>query len=264
MSDPHVILDSTQEGVSIIRLNRPEVHNAIGPRLVEEMHEILDELRGADGVRCVFLEGKGKSFSAGADLDHMRRAADFTHAENVGDAKQFAHMLRKIRELPMPTVALVNGPAIAGGLGLVSTCDIAVAVRSAFFCISEARLGLIPAMISPYVIEAMGPRAARRYFTTAERFGAEEAHRIGLIHILVDDMAGLAAEAERLAGEFFQNAPHATTEIKKLIDDVIWREVDSHMINDTSKRIADRRTTDEGKEGTTAFLEKRKPSWNKE
>lgn len=260
-NDQSVIFDATQAGVAFIRLNRPEVHNALNADLLARMNDILDELRGADGVRVVFIEGTGKSFSAGADLDSMRKAADMTHADNLMDAQRFAECFHRLATLPMPTIALVNGPAMGGGVGLVAACDIAVASKAAFFSLSEVRLGLIPATISPYVVEAIGPRQAKRYFTTAERFDAEEARRIGLVHIVVEDKDALQNEAERLAKEILQNGPKAVHAAKDLIDAVMWREIDHHLRQDTAKRIADIRATDEGKEGTQAFLDKRKPKW---
>ncbi len=260
-NDQSVIFDATQAGVAFIRLNRPEVHNALNADLLARMNDILDELRGADGVRVVFIEGTGKSFSAGADLATMRKAADMTHADNLMDAERFAECFHRIATLPMPTIALVNGPAMGGGVGLVAACDIAVASKAAFFSLSEVRLGLIPATISPYVVEAIGPRQAKRYFTTAERFDAEEARRIGLVHIVVDDKDALQNEAERLASEILKNGPKAVHAAKDLINDVMWREIDHHLRQDTAKRIADIRATDEGKEGTQAFLDKRKPTW---
>ncbi len=260
-NDQSVIFDATQAGVAFIRLNRPEVHNALNADLLARMNDILDELRGADGVRVVFIEGVGKSFSAGADLATMRKAADMTHADNLMDAERFAECFHRIATLPMPTVALVNGPAMGGGVGLVAACDIAVASKAAFFSLSEVRLGLIPATISPYVVEAIGPRQAKRYFTTAERFDAEEARRIGLLHIVVENKDALQNEAERLAKEILQNGPKAVHAAKDLIDAVMWREIDHHLRHDTAKRIADIRATDEGKEGTQAFLDKRNPKW---
>jgi methylglutaconyl-CoA hydratase len=258
-----VLYDATDEGVGFIRLNRPDVHNAFNSDMTVRLIELIDELKGADGVRCVFIEGVGKSFSAGADLHSMKRAGEMTHLENIEDAKRFSSMLKSLRDLPMPTIALVNGAAMGGGVGLVAACDIAVAAHGAFFAFSEAKLGLIPAMISPYVIEAIGPRQARRYFTTAERFGAEEALRLGLVHEVVKDVTDLMKVSERLAGSILANAPGAVQAAKELIDSVVWREFDKHMISNTSKRIADRRATDEAQEGMAAFLEKRKPKWAK-
>ncbi len=255
--------DTTQEGVGVIRLNQPDIHNAFTQDLEEALVQIVENLKGADGVRCVFVEGAGKSFSAGADLNAMKRAARWSHSDNVDAAKSFSNLLHHIRTLPMPTIALVNGAAMGGGVGLVAACDIAIATKKAFFSLSEVRLGLIPSMISPYVIEAIGSRQARRYFTTGERFDAEEAERIGLVHIVVEDLNELAKEGERIADSIIQNGPQAVHAAKELIDAVMWREIDHHMINETAKRIADRRATDEAMEGMTAFLEKRKPSWAK-
>lgn len=257
------IFETTQEGVGVIKLNRPDIHNAFSDDLIESLVEIVESLKGADGIRCVFFEGSGKSFSAGADLTAMKRAARWTHSMNVDEAKRLAHLFHHIRELPMPTIAAVNGAAMGGGVGLVAVCDIALATKKAFFSLSEVRLGLIPAMISPYVIEAIGPRQARRYFTTGERFDAEEAHRIGLVHVVVEDLNELATEQERIADSIIQNGPEAVHAAKQLIDAVMWREIDGHLINDTAKRIADQRASDEAMEGMTAFLEKRKPDWAK-
>ncbi len=259
--DQSVIFDATQAGVAFIRLNRPEVHNALNADLLARLNDILDELRGADGVRCVFIEGVGKSFSAGADIDSMRKAADMSHVDNMMDANRFAECFHRIRTLPMPTIALVNGAAMGGGVGLVAACDIAVASRKAFFSLSEVRLGLIPATVSPYIVDAIGPGQARRYFITAERFDADEAKRIGLVHIVVESNDDLPDEAERLAKEIMQNGPRAVHAAKELIEAVMWREIDHHLMADTAKRIADIRATDEGKEGTQAFLDKRKPKW---
>ena len=256
-----ILYDTTDEGVGVLRLNRPDVHNAFSDKMVEELNALFETLKGADGVRVLFVEGAGKSFSAGADLAGMKAAGHLTYKDNVANAREFAHMLQRLRDIPMPSVALVNGAAFGGGVGLVATCDIAIAVGNAFFSFSEVRLGLIPSMISPYVIEAIGPRAARRYFTSGERFCAEEAERIGLIHIVVEDMAAMANESERLADEFFKNAPGAMHGAKKLIDAVMWREINHHLVEDTAKRIAERRASNEGKEGTTAFLDKRSPQW---
>lgn len=260
-NDQSLIFDATQEGVAFIRLNRPDVHNALNADLIARMNDLLDELRGADGVRVVFVEGVGKSFSAGADLDHMRKAADMTHAENIHDAERLAEMLNRLRTLPMPTVALVNGAAMGGGVGLAAACDIAIADRTSFFALSEVKLGLIPATISPYVVEAIGPRNARRYFTTAERFDADEAHRMGLVHIVVEDQNALQNEAERIADCIIKNGPHAVAAALKLVNDVMFMEIDKRLMDDTAKRIADIRASDEGMEGTQAFLEKRKPNW---
>lgn len=257
-----VLLDTSRDGVAVVRLNRPDVHNAFSNLVIERLDDIFEDLRGADGVRVVMVEGAGKSFSAGADLNWMRAAADYTESENVEDSVFFSQMLNKLHTLPQPTIAVVQGPAVGGGLGLVSACDMAFAVKSAWFSFSETRLGLIPAVISPYVIKAMGPRAAHRYFLTAERFDAEEAYRLGLLHGLADDMQGLNAQIERVVAAIFETAPGAVHAAKDLIEAVEGKEIDNHVIKDTAKRIAERRASDEGREGTSAFLEKRKPHWH--
>lgn len=258
-----ILLSETQEGIGYLRFNRPEIHNAFNAQMIVDLIEALEDLKGADHLRCLFIEGKGKSFSAGADLNSMKRAGGMSHSENVDDATRFTHMLIALRNLPMPTIALVNGAAMGGGLGLIAACDVAVAVKDAIFSFSEVRLGLIPAMISPFVLEAIGPRHARRYFATGERFRAEEAQRIGLVHEVVEDMQELSKFSERMADDFMHCAPGAVRAARELIDSVIWREMDRHMVSNVAKRIADRRASEEGQEGMAAFLEKRKPSWTK-
>lgn len=260
-NDQSLIFDATQEGVAFIRLNRPEVHNALNADMAFRMIDLLDQVRGSDGIRLVFVEGVGKSFSAGADLDHMRQAGSLTRADNLADAERLADMFYALRALPMPTVALVHGAAVGGGAGLAAACDICIADKSAIFGFSEVRLGLIPSTISPYVIEAIGSRNARRYFTTGERFGAEEAQRLGLVHIVVEDKNALQNEAERIANEVLKNGPKAVAASLDLVEDVMLRVIDGHLRHETAKRIADIRATDEALEGTAAFLEKRKPNW---
>ena len=256
-----VLLDTTPEGVATVTLNRPDLHNAMNDEMIERLGDIFDDLGKQDGVRLVLLQGAGKSFSAGADLNWMRRAADFTEEENYEDAAALGHMLRALHQMPKPTVALLHGSAYAGGIGLLAACDIAVAVRDIQFSLTEVRLGLIPAVISPYVIAAIGARNARRYILTAERFNAVEAHRIGLVHELVADHAGLMAARDRLIRDFTAAAPGAVAAAKALIGDVAGQPIDSALILDTARRIADRRASDEGKEGLQAFLDKRKPNW---
>jgi methylglutaconyl-CoA hydratase len=261
MSDEYVNLDVSRAGVAVVTLNRPDVHNAFNNLVIDRLSDIFEELRVADGVRAVLIEGAGPSFSAGADLEWMRAAADYTHADNQQDALNLANMLSALRHLPQPTIALAHGASMGGGVGLVATCDIAVAERSAYFAFSEVRLGLTPATISPYVIEAMGARAARRYFLTGERFDAEEAYRLSLVHAIVDEKQGLADYSEELVQAIFKTAPGAVHAAKDLIDSVVSKPIDAGVRKDTAKRIADRRATDEGKEGTRAFLDKRAPSW---
>jgi methylglutaconyl-CoA hydratase len=256
-----VLLNTTRAGVAVVTLNRPKVHNAFNPDVIEKLSDTFETLRTADGVRVVLVEGAGPSFSAGADLAWMRAAADYTTHDNREDAGGMGEMLRRLSTLPQVTIALVHGAAMAGGCGILSACDMAIATKGASFALSEVRLGLIPAVISPYVIRAIGPRAAHRYFLTAERFDAATAHALGLIHTVVEDNNALAQEAERLVQQVFTCAPGAINAAKELIAAVAGRPIDSHLIADTSRRIAERRASDEAKEGLSAFLEKRKPKW---
>jgi methylglutaconyl-CoA hydratase len=256
-----VLLNTTRAGVAVVTLNRPKVHNAFNPDVIEKLSDMFETLRTADGVRVVLVEGAGPSFSAGADLAWMRAAADWTAHDNREDAGGMGEMLRRLSTLPQVTIALVHGAAMAGGCGILSACDIAVATKKASFALSEVRLGIIPAVISPYVIRAIGARAAHRYFLTAERFDAATAHALGLIHTVVDDEPALAQEAERLVQQVFTCAPGAIHAAKDLIAAVAGKPIDSHVIADTARRIAERRSSDEAKEGLSAFLEKRKPKW---
>lgn len=256
-----VLLNTTRAGVAVVTLNRPKVHNAFNPQMIDKLSDIFETLRAADGVRVVIVEGAGPSFSAGADLAWMRAAADLTERDNREDAGDMGEMLRRLSTLPQATIALVHGAAMAGGCGILSACDIAIATKTASFALSEVRLGIIPAVISPYVLRAIGPRAAHRYFLTAERFDAATAHALGLIHTIVDDNNALSHEAERIVQQIFTCAPGAINAAKELIAAVAGKPIDTHVIADTSRRIAERRASDEAKEGLSAFLEKRKPKW---
>jgi len=258
---PVVVLEATEDGVATVLLDNPGLHNAISDVFIEEFTDILDDLAVADGVFAVLLRSTGKSFCAGADLNWMKRASSYSREENLEDAEAMGALLQKLCFLPKPTVALVQGPAYGGGLGIVSCCDVAVAVKSASFTLSEVKLGLLPATISPYVVRAMGLRAARRYFLTAERFDAAEALRNGLITEVVEDEAALEAAAQRYVELLRANAPGAVADSKQLIFDVIDRPIDDDLVAMTAARIADRRATEEGKEGIAAFLDRRKPSW---
>ena len=250
-----------QGPIGIITLNRPERHNAFDDALIASLTEALRDMEADASVRVVVLSGAGASFSAGADLGWMKRMAGFSREENVRDAMGLGALMRTLAHLAKPTVARVHGAAYGGGVGLVACCDIAVALQGATFSFSEAKLGLIPAVISPYVIAAIGGRAARRYFLTAERFDAAEAWRLGLVHDLattpddLDDRIGDVIEALLACG------PAAQRESKELIRAVAHRPVMSDVIQDTAERIARVRASPEGREGVAAFLEKRKPSW---
>jgi methylglutaconyl-CoA hydratase len=256
-----VKLNLTPGGVAVVTLNRPRVHNAMNQDMIAKLSEVFSDLGKTDGVRLVLLDGAGKSFSAGADLTWMRAAADYSEAENFDDAMALAGMLNRLWTLPQPTIALVHGAALAGGTGLAAACDMVVATKDASFGLTEVRLGIIPSVISPYVLSAIGLRAAQRYFLTAERFDAEEARRLGLVHVVVEDQNALAAEAERLTQTLFACAPGAIASAKTLIRDVWGREIDASLMEDTARRIARARVSAEGREGLAAFLQKRKPSW---
>ena len=246
--------------VRTITLNRPEVRNAFNDEVIAELKAAFEQAAQADHVRCVVLAAEGPAFCAGADLNWMRRMADYTREDNLADAGQLAAMLQAIYTCPKPTMARVQGDVYAGGMGLVAACDMAVAVDSAQFCLSEVKLGLIPATICPYVIRAMGARAAHRYFLTAERFGAAEAHRIGLVHEVVS-VDALDAQVAEWTQALVNASPHAVRACKRLVQDVAEREINDALVRQTVEAIADIRASDEGREGVQAFLQKRKPNW---
>ncbi len=259
--DTPVLFDATPAGVGVVTLNRPEKHNAFNADVIAHLSDLFGELHGQDGLRAVIIKGAGKSFSAGADLDWMKAAGDYTHDDNEEDAAALAEMLHRLSTLPQPTIALVNGAAVGGGLGIIAACDVVIACKSALFRFSEVHLGLTPATISPYVIEAIGPRWTKALFVTGESFDADFAHQMGLVHYVVEDPDALADEEERIVSLIFRGAPGAIADAKTLVNDVKWRELDASLRADTARRIADRRSSDEGREGLAAFLEKRKPSW---
>ena len=249
-----------RNNVGLVALNRPELHNAFNETLIAELTEILQALDADASVRAVVLTGHGKSFCAGADLNWMKKMAGYGAAENLADAQALALMLRTLNGLSKPTVACVRGAAFGGGVGLVACCDIAVAAHDAIFSLSEAKLGLIPATISPYVIEAIGARQARRYFLTAERFAAAEAFRIGLVHDIVPGPE-LDGRINELLGDLLVAGPAAQLECKALIRGVAHRPIDADVIAGTAEHIAAVRSSPEGKEGVAAFLGKRPPKW---
>ena len=246
--------------VARITLTQPEVRNAFSDEVIAEISAAFLEVGARPDVRAVLLAAEGPAFCAGANLNWMRRMADYTREENVTDAGKLAEMLRVIYECPKPTIARVQGDVYAGGMGLVAACDMAVTVDTAGFCLSEVKLGLIPATISPYVIRAMGARAAHRYFLTAERFDAAEALRIGFVHALVTADA-LDAKVDELLKALTSASPNAVRACKKLVLDVAEREINAGLIAATVENIADIRASSEGKEGVQSFLSKRKPAW---
>jgi methylglutaconyl-CoA hydratase len=256
-----VKIEATAEGAVTVTLNRPERRNALSGNLMAALEEAFRTLAGAEGVRVVFVRGAGGSFCAGGDLEWMRRAIDFTEEENRDDAFELARMLKALWDLPQLTVALVEGSAFGGGGGLAAACDLAVGTADAKFCFSEAKLGLIPATISPYVVRAIGPRHARALFATSRLFDAAYAEKIGLLTEVVPDAAALDAARDRIAGEIRACAPGAVADCKTLVDKVYGEEIDHGLMVETAKLIAQARVSDEGQEGVRAFLGRRKPEW---
>jgi methylglutaconyl-CoA hydratase len=255
------LLDVTiRNAVAIVILNRPELHNAFDENLIAELTATLQALDADDAIRVVVLGGAGKSFCAGADLNWMKRMAAYDHESNVADAGALAQMLHALALLSKPTIARVHGAAMGGGAGLVACCDIAIAAQEATFAFSEGKLGLIPATIGPYVVEAIGARQARRYFLTAERFTAAEAFRIGFVHDIVP-AAELDARIDELVAALFKVGPRAQMECKALIRGIAHRRIDADVIAGTAQHIAAVRASPEGQAGVKAFLEKRAPPW---
>lgn len=246
-------------GVTTIRMNRAEKHNAFDETLIAELTAAF-RAAGDDAARAVVLSAAGSSFSAGADLEWMRRMADQPRAANERDAMALADLMAAIDRCPKPVLGLVQGAAFGGGVGLAACCDIVIASEAASFCLSEVRLGLIPAVISPYVAAAIGPRACRRYFLTAERFDAATALSLGLVHEVVP-AAELDAARDRMLGHLLKGGPKAQRAAKDLIAHVAAAKIDEPLMRDTAWRIAETRASAEGKEGIAAFLDKRKPNW---
>lgn len=246
--------------VAVVWLARERVRNAFNETSIAELTQAFEQLGGDDDVRAIVLAARGPAFCAGADLDWMRRMAGYSHDENRKDARLLAEMLRTIYLTPKPVIARVHGDAYAGGMGLVAACDVAVAASGVNFCLSETRLGLIPATISPYVIRAMGEQAARRYALTAERIDAAEALRIGFVHAVAAPEA-LDARVSEILRTLTQASDDAVREAKRLVREVAGQPIDERLVDDTAERIAAIRTSADGREGIRAFLEKRKPHW---
>ena len=255
------ILTEIDAGVGIVTLNRPERHNAFDAAMIAALEDAIGLMANTAAVRVIVISSTGKSFCAGADVQWMQRAATYSLEENRGDAGELAEMLRRIAECPKPVIARVQGPAYGCGVGLVAACDMAVATFETRFALTEVKLGLIPAVISPYVIAAIGARYARRYMLTAETFSAAEAYRIGLVHEMVADEAGLDDAIGEWIEALLKNGPQALAECKALIHSVSGRPLSPKVIEYTVDRIAHIRVSPEGQEGLTAFLEKRAPDW---
>lgn len=246
--------------IAHVWLNRPEVRNAFSDSVIAELAQAFGSFAQDKDLRAILLGGYGKAFCAGADLSWMKTMAGYSWEENRADAQALADMLWTIHSCPVPVVARIQGDCYAGGVGLAAVCDIRVATSGVNFCLSEARLGLLPATIGPYVIRAMGESASRRYFTTAERFSAQEAHRIGLVHEVVGADA-LDATVDAIVAALVANGPQAVRACKRLVQDIAGQPISEPLRADTARRIADVRASDEGREGVQSFLEKRAPGW---
>ena len=257
MNSLHVVVEQT---VATITLNRPDVRNAFNAELIGGITEAFIDLGQRSYIRCIVLAANGPAFCAGADLNWMRSMADYTYEQNLTDAGLLAAMMRTVYECPKPTIAKIQGDVYAGGTGLVAACDMAVAVDTANFCLSEVKLGLVPSTISPYVIRAMGARAAHRYFLTAERFSATEAKRIGFVHEVVA-VDALDAKVAELSNALVNAGPEAVKLCKKLVQDVSGHDITPDLVTMTIASIADVRVSPEGREGLQSFLQKRKPNW---
>jgi methylglutaconyl-CoA hydratase len=260
MSDQLLELETTVQGITTLTLNRPDKHNAFDPQLMQLIIETLLQLQNDPDCRVLIITGKGKSFSSGADLNYMKSMVNYSHAENVTDAHRLATMLQTLNHFPKPVIAAVNGNAFAGATGLIAASDIVIAASNARFCISEVRLGIAPAVISPYVVARIGIHHARRYFLTAEVFGAEAAQRAGLVHEIVEPDQ-LLSSAKAFAATFLNNGPHAISATKELIHRIAPALVDSDTTAFTCELIATLRCSKEGQQGLAAYFAKAAPPW---
>ena len=260
--DPAVQLQATRDGVAVVLLARPRRGNAIGAAEVAALTEAFTTLQGAEGVRVVFLRGAGGCFSIGSDPDLMREMLDMPEEDARLHSLQVGQMLQALRAVPALTVALVEGPAVGVGAGLVAACDSAIATRGALFAFAGARLGLSPGALAPFLVEAVGARTARRLFASGHSFDAAEALRIGLVDEVVDDVAGLDAVQDRMAADMLASAPSAVEAAKRLVDHVAHHALDRSVIEDAARRHARQSVTPEAREGLQAFLDERRPNWN--
>lgn len=260
MNQVYTQVSIDQRGVASLVLNRPEVHNAFDDLMIAELIQVLDKLAADTQVKVLLLSSNGKNFSAGADLNWMRSMAEKDYQQNLDDANELAMLMHKLDSFPKPTIAVVQGAAFGGAVGLVACCDIAIASDNASFCLSEVKIGLIPAVISPYVMRALGERQCRRYFLTAERFSADTAKQLGLLHE-VHDKDALSATLDSLIQNLLQNSPAAVTSAKQLLAEIYQQAVGEPLIKLTTTAIARIRVSEEGQEGLQAFLTKRQPNW---
>ena len=250
-----------QNNIATITLNRPEVRNAMDEETIAQLHAAFDRVAGDDGVRVLVLRGEGKAFCAGGDLNCMRRAADYSEEENIADAQNLGDMIYALNTLNKPTIAMVHGAVYGGGVGLVCACDIALGLEDSRFCLSEVKIGLIPSVISPYVLAAIGERQARRFYQTAEVLDAEKALSVGLLHEAFSTEKAQQQALDDLLAQIKQNSPKAMGVAKAQIFKIAHKKLDEDLVAETARDIAAQRATDEGKEGVSAFLEKRKPNW---
>jgi methylglutaconyl-CoA hydratase len=255
-----VLLEVNEQGIATVTLNNPEKHNAFDDGIIKQLTDIFNDISERDDISVMILASNGKSFSAGADLGWMKRMAGYSYEDNLKDANALATMLKVLNFLPQTTIAKVQGAAFGGAVGLASCCDIVIASTKASFCLSEVKIGLIPATISPYVVDAIGLKASRRYFQTAERFFADKAQHIGLVDEVVAPEA-LTDEVNAMVSTLLANGNQARRQAKKLSQDVAFQNIDDNLLKDTSERIAAIRVSTEGQEGLTAFFEKRAPNW---
>ena len=259
----HVLFNVDRYGVATVTLNNPDKHNAFDDKVIAQLTIIFMEIAERNDINVMILASTGKSFSAGADLGWMKRMASYSYTENLSDANALAQMLRTLNFLPQTTIAQIQGAAFGGAVGLASCCDIVIASNKASFCLSEVKLGLIPATISPYVVNAIGQKASRRYFQTAERFFADKAQQLGLVDEIVT-VEELEDTVNNMVITVLKNGPQAVRQAKQLALDVAYQEINNELLSITSERIASIRVSDEGQEGLTAFFEKRPASWIKE
>jgi methylglutaconyl-CoA hydratase len=261
MATQKIVTRTDEHGNATVMLNRPEVHNAFDPEMVDALTAALKKLGKDEAVRAVVLVGAGQSFCAGADIGHMKASAKFSKKQNFEAAQQSAEMLHTLYTLPKPTIACVKGAVRGGGCGLVAACDIAVASRTATFRLTEVKLGIIPSMISPYVIRAIGSRMAHRYMLTGEEFDSAEAFRMHLVHDIAEEEE-VGGKIGALLGALYSSGPQAMAAVKELIPYAAAATIDEALVAETSRRIADIRATPEAQEGLSAFLEKRRPAWS--
>ncbi|MBL4823212.1 MAG: enoyl-CoA hydratase/isomerase family protein [Colwellia sp.] len=261
-STDKILFEVNEQGIATVTLNNPEKHNAFDDGIIKQLTDIFNDISKRDDISIMVLASSGKSFSAGADLGWMKRMASYSYEDNLKDANALAQMLKALNFLPQTTIAKIQGAAFGGAVGLASCCDIVIASTKASFCLSEVKLGLIPATISPYVVDAIGLKASRRYFQTAECFFSDKAQQLGLVDEVVAPDE-LTAEVNAMVAKLLVNGSQARRKAKKLSQDVAFQTINENLLKDTSERIAAIRVSTEGQEGLSAFFEKRAPNWSR-